>query len=512
MNDISRDHPAQPGAGELLQSLGQRGVKIWAEAGKLRFQARKGVLLPEDMRHLQALKSQIVALLDQLPLPADAPLERRPTGHTVPLTALQLSWWKHRLKGQRWGARRCVTARRILGSLDESLLRACIDIVVSRHESLRTHIAFIEEVPSQEIQEWCDYTIGKVDLSGWPDQDRDAEIIRLAHEFAEQPIDISVGPLFGMQLLKLSEREHVLVSGFDHLVSDRISKDMIDQEVWTLYSRGARGLKLSLPPLGVQFPDYAVWQRRTFDSWKEKHEAYWREKLQGAESTSLPADHTLSSGGVSTRMMEELRLSATLTSALRDLARRERTFLGLVMLTVYSIVVSEWCKRRDLVLMFIADGRGTPEMKAMTGFIASMLVLRVPISAEDRFIDVLHRVGREFDATHEHHDFDRLPHFMPVPSTDLSFNWLPAEPPRPQTLTAEHSGDPVTVQPFPFKVSRVGKFEPLFFETATEILVELHYRSDFWSRDTVTRFGQDLQAVADSLAKDPYARITWACL
>src|SRR6202000_2033096 len=116
---------------------------------------------------------------------------------------------------------------------------------------------------------------------------------RLAQQFADEPIDLSVGPVFEAALLRISVREHVLILLLDHIVSDAASWGILSKEIWTSYSQAAHGQSSLLPNLSVQFPDYAVWQQRTHGAWLRKHEAYWRGHLSGAPRIRMPRDEGL---------------------------------------------------------------------------------------------------------------------------------------------------------------------------------------------------------------------------
>lgn len=495
---------------EFLSVLHQRGVRLRAENGRLHFQAPKGALLPEDLTNLRTLKDELVELLEHAQLEAETPVTPREAGCPIPLTAQQLRTWNYIVsRGTRLSSRRCATAVRVLGALDTCLLQKSITLVAQRHDSMRTRFIDTDGTPLQHVDAPHEFSLDLVDLSHVRHENVEDEIRRLARELSDEEIDLSEGPLFGTALFKLSDAHHVMVSVFDHMITDGMSKRIVSNEVWTVYNHLAQGLPLSLPCVPLQFGDYAVWQQRTYCTWQKRHEEYWKVRLAGAPRIEVSSNGCLAEMRclpVSSDMWQ-FAFGRILSAGLRNIARRELTLLPLVVLTVYVAAMSLWCNRRDLVLLFVSNGRSRPELANVTGFVAHHLHLRVEIAPEDNFLDLLRRVTLELNFAEKHRDFDRVPSLVPECYTELYFNWIPVGSEQTTTELHRQASDRIRIQPFAFRPILQCKFLPLFSDTSDGIVATVMYRPDLFDQGSIAHFGGSLRLFAEEFVEQPLTRV-----
>jgi hypothetical protein len=448
--------------------------------------------------------------------PAELPLEPRPTGCPVPLTAFQLRYWGQLAKQEEpLSVRMCAASVRISGPLNTCLLRGSIEAVMQRHESLRTRIVPVDGIPRQHIDAACDAHFEVIDLAKAPPINVDREAQRFALKFVEKKIDLSVGPLFEVKLLRLSRREHVLIVALDHIVSDAVSCVILSREMWTAYNQAVQGVPISLPQVPIQFADYAVWQHRTYDAWLKKHQTYWKGRLTGAPRTNLPYDYALTEGKHATWAVQYFPIGRKLRAELCELARREQALLSLLVLTVYVAVLSRWCNQRDFVLTFVSHGRHrSPQLENMIGCLATILHFRMEINNEHSFLDLLKRVNQEFYFAYQHHDFDRVPDFIPECVDELQFNWIPTTWTERFAHENGQADGHVGIQPFPIQAGDAGdaggwpaKLAPDFCDTGAGIVVTVWYRSDLFAPSTIERFGRSLRWFAETFTQRPLAPI-----
>lgn len=439
----------------------------------------------------------------------DAPFQRRPAGCLVPLTAFQLREWNGNLdRGRRlsyW--RTCAVSVRILGPLDLGLLRNCIEAVAQRHESLRTRIVTVDDIPTQHIDAAV-APFSTIDLTDHTPAGMTEEAARLAQELIDTEVGFSVGPLFEAKLLKLSEREHLLIVAVDHMVSDNMSSEIIRREIWSLYDHAARGQTFSLPPLSVQFADYAVWQDQNYKVWQQRHEGYWRAKLSGAQRARLPVGDVLQANHRA-RAMLAVPFGETLSTRLRELAWRERALLPLVIFTVYAAAMSRWCNQRDMVLAFASHGRqGRAQLANVVGRLTTRLWLRAELHAQDSFLYQLKRFGEELSSAYQHQDFDRVPDFCSECTPEFTFNWVTRSTPAPVLREVSDGKEQVRILPFPVrpfsnKVNETFKFLAMFSDTEDGIVMNLWYRSDLFAPSEMERFGRSIELLAKEFVARP---------
>src|SRR6185437_15053119 len=166
-------------------------------------------------------------------------------------------------------------ALRLEGALDRAALAAALLAVVARHEALRTCFPVVDGVAVQQVEPAARFALREETVAGA------ALAARLA-ELAQQRFDLARELPIRAVLLALGPQQHVLALVVHHIAFDGWSAALLLQELSALY--GA-----ALPALGVQYADYALWQRRHLSA--DGDLAYWRAALSGApEALLLPTD------------------------------------------------------------------------------------------------------------------------------------------------------------------------------------------------------------------------------
>lgn len=400
--------------------------------------------------------------------------------------------------------RMCASAVRLTGSLHADILQQSIDAVVRRHESLRTRIVKVDGVSRQHIDAPSPFELPLVDISGIPPECVEAEAKRIARDFLDEEIDLSSESLFDARLLRLSNREHVLILVVDHMVSDAASCEIIGREVWTLYSQTMQGQPHSLPPLPVQFADYALWLSDTYDTWRKKHEGYWRERIDGVRSVKIPADFEIKPVTCPIGATAHFPLGRVLSEELREFAQHEGILLPLVALSVYVAMMTRWCREEDFLVGFVSHGRRhRPELKNMVGYLASLLLLRIKMGSHDTFVDLARKVKLEFHTACEHQDFGQLLNLFPECTPEVTFNWISNSRTLRSSDHHQKNATELKVQAFPVSSAWPLKFTPLFYDGPAGVGFTVHYRPDFLEGSTIQWFGRNFRLLAAEFVRCP---------
>jgi Condensation domain/TubC N-terminal docking domain len=489
---------------DLLRSLRERGVQLWTEKGQLRYRAPKGTLLPGELNDILGRRQEIIKLLALTEFSAEVPLQPRPSGVPVPLTPFQRVFWKGYRDKSIPEIREGIVAMRIVGPLDLAHVRRSVQALVRRHESLRTRITTSDGTISQAIGSTEEPLLDVGDLSHLSDSGCETEMGHQVAKLTTETVDSTIDPLFLAKLFTLRKCEHVLIFALSHLITDGASNEILFREFWILYDQAVNQSGAPLPPLAIQFPDYAVWLERSYDTWCARHGSFWRDHLRGAPATTLPID-TMASR-VESRISQGLTIpfGADLTKAIRAVSEQEHTLTALSVLTLYSIVQSHWCAKDELLIVLVAASRHLPELENVVGFVASELYLRISISARDSFVDILQQITKEFIVAHDHFDFGRLAEFAPecaVPA--LHFNWITNLHER-----AEECHGQLRVRPIRIQIPRALGFFPFFWDGAHGITGRIVYREDYYSTTTIQRFAKNLLRLAHksvTCPRDPIA-------
>jgi amino acid adenylation domain-containing protein len=212
----------------------------------------------------------------------------------LPLSwAQQRLWFLDQLDASAGAAYHMPAGLRLSGRLDQAALRATLQRIVARHEALRTTFVALDGEPVQRIAAAdSGFALRQQDLSGLVGAAQQAEVQRISAQFYGERFDLAQGPLIRGQLVRLGEEEHLLLINQHHIISDGWSIGVLVKEVSTLYSAFSQGRADPLPPLALQYADYAAWQRHWLQGQALREQTeYWKSHLAGApELLDLPLD------------------------------------------------------------------------------------------------------------------------------------------------------------------------------------------------------------------------------
>lgn len=373
----------------------------------------------------QALLQKLLAKKGVRPL-ADRVIPRRPGRGPARLTfAQEAIWFLDQLEPDR-ALHSVPGAVRLSGALDVAALAGALLEIVRRHEALRSTIASDEGTPFQHVGPSPErFDLPLVDLSGRADAE--AEVARLATEEAHRPFDLERGPLFRAFLLRLGEREHVLVLNFHHIVTDGWSMGVFTRELDALYRAGLEGRPSPLPELPIQMADFAAWQRAELESaGLERHLDYWRRQLAGdPNGVSLPPDKPRPPVMSFRGGHRSLKLDRPSSEALRALSKRHGVTLFMTLNAAFQVLFVQATGTTDVVTGSAVAHRNRKELEGLIGFLVNMLVLRTDLGGDPTFATVLERVKEATLGAWAHQDVP-LPRILREvqPERDLGKNPL----------------------------------------------------------------------------------------
>ena len=340
------------------------------------------------------------------------PIVATPRVGPAPLSfSQQRLWFLHQLNPDLT-AYNIPAVFQIKGPLGIAALERALNEVVNRHEVLRTRITECDGQPRQEIVSPMALTLPVINLAHLPEELIAAEVQRISTGDARHPYDLQEAPLMRVKLLKLKIHEQVLILNFHHIVSDGSSLRIFYEELATLYEAFLQGKPSPLPPLPVQYADYAIWQRGELRAGVLQAQLdYWKRQLgAGLATLELPADFQRPLAQTFRGAKLTRALSEELTTSLKDLSRREGVTLFMTLLASLNIVLSRYSGQEDIIVGSTIAGRNRPETDGLIGFFINALALRMDLSGNPRFVDLVKR-AREvcLDAyTHQDVPFEKI--------------------------------------------------------------------------------------------------------
>ncbi|HZI16901.1 MAG TPA: amino acid adenylation domain-containing protein, partial [Myxococcus sp.] len=439
----------------------------------------------------------------------------RPVARTGPLPlsfAQQRLWFIDQLE-QGSAAYNNLAALRIEGDLDLSALERCFQEVTERHEALRTTFASDEGAAVQRIAPSAAVSLETLDLTRLPEAEREAESRRLAEEESLRPFDLARGPMLRTRLLLLDERRYVLLLAMHHIVSDGWSMGVLIREVVALYEAFSQGQPSPLPPLPVQYADYAVWQREALRGDNlEKQLAWWRGELRGAPQvlelpTDKPRPEVQSFQGASL----PVRLPRTLTDQVKALAQREGATPFMVLLAAYGVLLQRLSGQDDVCVGSPIAGRSRQEVEGLIGFFVNTLVLRTRMQGDPSFRELLGRVREATLGAYARQDvpFEKLVDELQVQRS------LGRSPLFQVMLILQNAPMPALAVPgvtlnLMEVASRTTRFELTLNLSETEdgFAGTFDYSTELFEAETVQRLARQLEVVLEAAVSEPQQRLS----
>lgn len=394
----------------------------------------------------------------------------------------------------------------IEGTFNPEVFIRALEVVHQRHESLRTTFSSVDGRPRQRISPESRPLVVREDLSGSTDPEQLARQ-RFQAE-ASRPFDLKKGPLYRIILLTLTEKRTVFIFVIHHIISDVWSQEVMTSELSTLYNGFIAGQSPELPPLPIQYRDFAAWQNHILASDKTPIDrAYWIGKLAGPlPHLSLPTDRPRpavksSSGGTVRGRLEE-KLSRRLT----ELSAGRGASLFTLLLTLVRVLVFRYTGQEDLVIGTPIAGRIHPDLEGQIGFFVNTLALRQQVSATERFGDLLARqMAAQISALeHQHYPFDRLVEELKIPrdvSRSPVFDLMVM---LQNTEQAAFDLRGTTIREFDC-FNKKSKFDLsfIFSEQGGQIEMLLEFNADLYDRTTIERLGAHLEQLMRSVVETP---------
>ncbi|HUE92419.1 condensation domain-containing protein, partial [Pseudomonas sp.] len=335
------------------------------------------------------------------------PLVPAPRGERLPLSFAQQRMWLIGQLEPDSSAYHMVGAFSLEGELDRAALIGALELILARHEALRTRFVESDGQPWQVIDPPGALALEERDLRGEPQQ-----LEAVTREQAARAFDLARGPLLRVQLLRLDDQQWRLQVVTHHIVSDGWSIGVFSAELAQAYAAlcQGQGQPASLTELPVQYADFAIWQR----AWLEAGEGarqlhYWRERL-GFEQPVLALPYLQAAGQMRHAVRLAQALPTGLSARLRGLAQSEGATLFQLLLAAFQLLLARYSGQRDIRVGVPVANRQRGEIAPLIGFFVNTQVLRAELSPQQSFRALLAQVRQLALEAQDHQDlpFDQL--------------------------------------------------------------------------------------------------------
>jgi amino acid adenylation domain-containing protein/non-ribosomal peptide synthase protein (TIGR01720 family) len=420
----------------------------------------------------------------------------------VPLAPPQRRLWALQELSADSGEYNTATGLRLTGDLDVTALRQALNLLVARHEPLRT--TFRDGDGAQIVHAGGEAPLDVVDLSGRRGAEREHAVERVLRQAADLPFDLSRGPLLRALLVRLSATEHVLALNQRHIVSDGWSAGVLVRELFAYYADE----RVSLPPLRIQYADFAAWERaRLAGPLAEEQLTYWRHRLDGVTALELPTDRPRPALRTAAGAAHRFDLPADVVAALAELGAQHGSTMFMTLLAGVQVLLARYTGQRDVTVGTVSAGRDRAELQDLLGFFVRTLTLRSTVDPTRPFTDHLAGTRTAVLAAFAHEDVpfervveavrpDRDPSRTPLFDVVVAMQTPFAEPHEVAGLRVEEYDLPVTAVPFDLFVE--------FWPYGATVRTVLNYRTDLFDAATIEAMAAHLCVLLTAIADRPH--------
>lgn len=473
-----------------------------------RIRQRMGVELPISEIFAHPRLSDLTLRLSQCAKSKTPKIVQTSRGATLPLSfAQQRLWFLDQMKDEVVGYNVPLQVE-LVGDINHEALHKAFRRLIGRHEILRTRFDVMDGIPYQEIlsADSDRFHLREHDLRDIPDLH--VRVKSLIQEEVAYSFDLRHDSLIRALLIRETHSCFRLVITVHHIVSDGWSTAILKRELGHFYSEAVGEDRLPLPPLPIQYGDYAVWQRRWMsrDVLNEQAE-YWRLELAGApQALELPWDHPRPPGQNYHGRIGKIELDEELTSNLKLLARRHEGTLFMILLAGWSAFLSRLSGQRDILIGVPVAGRSRTELEDLIGFFVNTQVLRARISESSTVSELLAQIKTKSIAAQRHQDipFEQIVELINPPRStahspifQVMFAWQNA--PRE---TLDFSG--LQGRFIDLNGPRRAQFDLTLalWEEGGRITGEIEYATALFEPDTIDRYSHGLQTFLQGMVAD----------
>lgn len=498
---------------EFLRDLRRDGVLVELDGKDLAIKGKKRALTPEIVTQLKTHKQKIVDFLSELSGKPDfqEPIPSQDRSEGIPLSYVQQSYWfLNQLEGKS-STYNMPLPIRLKGTLEVECLRQSLELIVSKHEVLRTNFIVGTSGDTLQLVRACEkFEIIREDVQS----KGEAELLDLVQTITDLPFDLERDLLFRAHILQIDVDEYILVLNMHHIVSDGWSLNLIFSELVQNYLALVNGNENSVHTLPIQYADYAIWQKKRVDGDQfEKQLDFWKRKLDGLPPLiNLPTDRQRPPAQSYQGKNFDFTIESELTSRLNKLAKDKGTTLFNTLLAGLSVLLARFSGNEDIAVGTAIANRNRVELEKMIGFFANTIVVRSKIVESTTFSELLKDIGKHMMEAYENSDvpFDAVVDAV-QPKRSLSV------PPLFQIMFRLHnqfvkdSGETIEnlkILPFDSGVT-TAKLDLNFslVETENGLKGSVEYATDLFDESSILRLVEHYNELLEKIAESPDSSI-----
>lgn len=271
---------------------------------------------------------------------------------------------------------------KVKGKIDKRRLQEVMNLLMTRHEILRTNFKLENHQLVQYVNEELELQIDELTQKELSKFETEHDLL----DYLVRPFDLSNGPLIRMSIAPTSDDMTYLFVDMHHIISDGASVNILLKEFSQLYS----GQLDALPELTIQYKDYSEWVKtkdvsRQLDYWK-------KELTEGLPVLNLPLDFSRTANQNFEGQTLTTVLSADIRKQVESLAKQTETTPYMILLSMVMILLSKQSLQEEVIVGSPVSGRTNEQTEELLGMFVNNLILRGNASYHKKYLAFLEEI------------------------------------------------------------------------------------------------------------------------
>jgi len=430
------------------------------------------------------------------------PLRSFSNGDSIPLSFSQERLWVLAQLNPGGSEFNVPYAFRVTGNLNVRAMSRTLGEIRRRHVVLRTTFCNVDGKSTQVVQPATDYSIPVADLCEFSPDEKESKVSSMINDEAKRPFDLSNGPLFRSELLKLGEHDHILLITFHHIVFDAWSDGVFFKELDELYDAFSNGKESPLTELDIQYTDFALWQQEWLQSGApDELLEYWSKNLKDISTQSFPSDFPRLSRPSGILGRKTLLLPKQLRSTLKVLTTEEGMTDFTIFLAAFDVLLHTYLQQDDIYVCAQIANRSRSEVHKLIGYFINFVIYRTDLSGDISFRELLNRACKVSSGVYSHQE---------MPIQELIGRLGLFDLPLSQIMFSVQNADRHKPKLGGLSVLLLDEQRGVDFDIFLEIedvpdglTLNLRYNADLFKSSTMEALADDYQTVLEAAARNP---------
>lgn len=257
--------------------------------------------------------------------------------------------------------------------LDINKLQNCFNILIKRHDALRTHFDVINNEIVQVVDDNINFNLHL-------DESKTTDLNKIYDAFVK-PFNLSKAPLFRTKLVKLENEKMLFLLDMHHIISDGTSISILLQELCDLYNNN------ELIEKQIDYKDFTLWEKEQFESQNFKSsKEYWVNQFKDEiPLLNMPTTYPRPSMQSFEGSNYHVKLSKEIFNKINEISKKLNITPYMLMLSCYYILLSKYTSQDDITIGTPIIGRELPELSNVLGMFVNTLALRNKIDGSLTF-------------------------------------------------------------------------------------------------------------------------------